>query len=140
MKCSSNQKWSNDKSQCECENPKKKNIMSARKVIFGSLVLCTCENGKYVGSITVDSAITCNEVIEVTKTVPTKTFSWKTVSTNFHREKVTYKIENFYILVAFLLIFIALLITVSIYYCFKKHRPNQKHLLPYHDIISKLKK
>ena len=38
MKCNSNQKWSNDKSQCECEN-QKKNIMCARKVIFRILVL-----------------------------------------------------------------------------------------------------
>ena len=34
---------------------------------------CTCENGKYLGSIIGDSLITCDEIIEVIKTVPTKT-------------------------------------------------------------------
>ena len=33
---------------------------------------CTCENGKYLGSIIGDSLITCDEIIEVIKTVPTK--------------------------------------------------------------------
>ena len=28
---------------------------------------CTCENGKYLGSIIGDSVITCDKVIEVTK-------------------------------------------------------------------------
>ena len=54
-----------------------------------------------------DSTITCDEVIESchkeTKTIPT----------NFNEKKATAK--NFYILLAFLLITIAILIAVSIY-------------------------
>ena len=33
---------------------------------------CTCENGRYTRSITDDSVITCDEIIEETNTVPTK--------------------------------------------------------------------
>ena len=39
----------------------------------------------------------------------------------------------FYILLAFLLISIALLIAVSIYCYLIKHRAKQKHLLPFYD-------
>ena len=51
----------------------------------------------------------CDEVIESydeeTKTIPT----------NFNEKKATCKMQNFYILFAFLLIIIALLIAVTIY-------------------------
>ena len=61
------------------------------------------------------SAITCDEVIELhdkeTKTVPK----------NFNEKKATCKMQNFYILLAFLLITIALLIAVSIYCCLTKY-------------------
>ena len=40
-----------------------------------------CENGKYLESIIADSLITCDEIIEVTKTVPTKTVLARTVPT-----------------------------------------------------------
>ena len=33
--------------------------------------ICSCKNGKYLASITDDSAITCNEIIEERKTVAT---------------------------------------------------------------------
>ena len=36
---------------------------------------CTCENGKYLKSIIDDSVITCDEIIEAKKTVPTKSAS-----------------------------------------------------------------
>ena len=52
------------------------------------------------------SAITCDEIVEETKTVPT----------NFNEKKTpACKMQNFYILLAFLLITIVLLIVVSIY-------------------------
>ena len=69
--------------------------MSVKKIIFG------IENGKYLASITDDSVIMCDEIIEETKTV----------LTNFN---ATCKSQNFYTLLAFLLITIALLIAVSI--------------------------
>ena len=45
--------------------------------------------------------------------------------TNFNEEKATCKIQNFYILLAFLLITIALLIAVSIYRYLIKYRAKQ---------------
>ena len=45
----------------------------------------------------------------------------------------------FYILLAFLLITIALLIAVSIYCYLIKYRAKQKHLLPFHDTNNELK-
>ena len=62
-----------------------------------------------MASIMNDSAIPCDEIIEsyVEET--------KTISTNFNEKKDTCKTQKFYILLAFLLISIAFLITVSIY-------------------------
>ena len=69
-----------------------------------------------------DSGITCDEIIESyhkeTKTIPT----------NFNEKKSTYKTQNSYILLAFLLINIALLIAISIYCYLIKCRAKQKHL------------
>ena len=70
-----------------------------------------------------DSAIMFDEIIESydeeTKTLPT----------NFNEKKATCKTQNFYILLAFLLITIALLIVVSIYCYLIKYRAKRKHLL-----------
>ena len=49
-------------------------------------------NRKYLATIMDDSVIMCNEVIG------------KTVPTNFNEKKATRKMQNFYILLAFLLI------------------------------------
>ena len=38
---------------------------------------CTYENGKHLRSVIGESVITCNEIVEVTKTVPTKTLYQK---------------------------------------------------------------
>ena len=45
---------------------------------------CSCENGKNLGSIIVNSVIGCNEMIDVTKSVLTKTVLTKSTSTNFY--------------------------------------------------------
>ena len=64
---------------------------------------CSCENGKYLASIMDDLTITCDEIMES-----------HNEETNFNEKKATCKTQNFYILLAFLLILIALLIAVSI--------------------------
>ena len=87
-----------------------------------SCTTCSCENGKYSASIIDDSVITCEEILEETKTV----------RTNFDERKTTCKTKNLYILLPFLLITIALLIDVSIYCYPIKYRAKRKHLLPYH--------
>ena len=51
---------------------------------------CNCKNGTYLGSITDDSVITCGEIIEEIKTLPT----------NFNEKKTTCKTQNLYILLA----------------------------------------
>ena len=56
-----------------------------------------------------DSTIICDEFI---KSYDEKI---KTIPTNFNEKRVTCKTQNLYILLAFLLIIIALLIAVSIY-------------------------
>ena len=58
-----------------------------------------------------DSAITCDEIIE------SYNEETKSILTNFNERKATSKTQNLYILLAFLLITIALLIAISIY-CF----------------------
>ena len=55
----------------------------------------------------------------------------KAIPTNFSEKKVTCKTQSFYILLAFLLITISLLIAGSIDCYLVKHRA--KNLLPYHD-------
>ena len=90
---------------------------------------CSCKNDKYLKSITNDSVTTCNENIDTTKTVPA----------NFIEKKVACETKNFYILLIFLLIAIALLIAVSIYYYLVQHWTKQKHLWQYHVTIVKFK-
>ena len=49
------------------------------------------------------------------------------------KKNITCKTQNFYILLDFLLITIALLIAVSIYCYLMKYQAKQRHLLPFHD-------
>ena len=80
---------------------------------------CICEN-VYLASIMDDSVITCDKIIDVEEA-------------NFNEKNITCKTQNFYITFAFLLITIALLIAVSIYWYLTKYRAKQKHLLPFQD-------
>ena len=57
-----------------------------------------------------DSAITCNEIIKSDE-----------AKTNFNEKRATCRMQNRYILFPFLLITLALLITVSIYYYLIKY-------------------
>ena len=92
------------------------------------------ESGSYLKSIIDDSAITCDEIIE-SYNEKTKKFP-----TNFNENKAICKTQNFYILFAFLLITIALLIAVIIYCYLIKYQAKQKHLLPFHDTNNELSK
>ena len=66
--------------------------------------MCSCKDGKCLASFIDDSVITCDEIIEETKTIK-----------QILIKKVDCQSQNFYFLLAFLLITIALLIAVSIY-------------------------
>ena len=85
-------------------------------------VTCNCENGKYLASVIGDSVIMCDDIIEETKTV----------TTSFNEKNAIYKTKDFYILLAFFLITITLLIVASIYCLLIKHKSKQKHLLQYY--------
>ena len=74
-----------------------------------------------------DSTIICDEVMK------SYDEEVKAISRNFNEKKVTCKTQKFYILLAFLLITIALLIAVSIYCYLIKFQAKQKHLLQFHD-------
>ena len=93
----------------------------------------SCENGKYLASIMDDSAITCDEITESYKEdadVEAKSNDeTKTIPTNFNEKKITCKMQNFYILLAFLLITIAILISVSIYCYITKYEAKQKQII-----------
>ena len=56
----------------------------------------------------------------------------KTISRNFNEKKETCKTQNFYILLAFILITVKILIAVNIYCYLIKYWAKQKHLLPFH--------
>ena len=96
-----------------------------------------CQNGKYLASNMDDSAITCDEIIDAEAKFNNE--ETKTFPTNFNEKKITYKMQNFYILLAFLLITIELLIPASIYCYLIKYQAKQKHLLPFHDTYNELK-
>ena len=99
-----------------------KNINACEKDYIWSPATCSFENGKYLTIIMDDSAITCAKIIESydeeTKTIPT----------NFEEVKATCKTQNFYVLLAFLLITIALLITVNIYCYLIKYRAKKSSI------------
>ena len=85
-----------------------KNIIYVEKDYVWNPRTCSCENGKYLASIMDDSAILCDEVIKSFKVI-------KSISTSFNEKNIASKTQNFYILLAFLLITITLLVAVSIY-------------------------
>ena len=86
-----------------------------------------------ISNITDDSAITCDEVIDSYKE------ETETISTNFKRKNVTFRTQNLYNLLAFLLTAIALSRVVSIYFYLIKYQAKQKHLLPFHNTTNELK-
>ena len=104
-KCNSDQWWNNDKCWCEC---KKRHV--GEKDYAWNPSIFNCENGKHLTSIMDDSTTMYDEII-VSCDCETKT-----IPTNFNEEKTTCKTDIFYILVAFLLITIALLIAASIHF------------------------
>ena len=105
-----------------------------KKIYIWSPSACTCEKGKFLGSIIGDAVFMDDKIIELTKAIPTKT-----ISKNFNEKKVKCKIENFYISITFLTITIAVLLAVSIYCYLMKHRSKQEHLLSYYGTSNDLR-
>ena len=113
-----------DVCRCEHKSPKEHHVFE-RDYTWSSTT-CSYKNGKYLASIIDDSVIACDEIIEVTKGVPT----------SFNEKKMACKTKNVYILLAFLLITIALLIAVSIY-CYLININQNKNI--YHSIRSQMR-
>ena len=63
----------------------------------------------------------------------------KTIPTNFNENNITCKAKNFYILLVFLLIAIALFIAVTIYRYLIKYQAKQKYLSPFRKMKTILK-
>ena len=119
-KCNSDEWWNNDQCSCECD------VNST----------FDCKNGKYFASITDNSRIMCDKVIEsYGEDVEAKSYD----QANFNEKKSNCKMLNFHILPAFLLITIALLIPVSICCYLIKYRAILKHLLLLHFADNKSK-
>ena len=70
--------------------------------------------------IIIGNSVICDEIIETTKIIVTKTVPAKSISTNLNEKKVICKMKSFYILLAFLLITATMLIVASIY-CFIRY-------------------
>ena len=95
-----------------------KNIIYLKSIIFGILRHADVKMTKYLANIIYDSVITCYKIIEETKPI----------LTNFSEEKAICKTQNFYNLLAFLLITIALLIAFSIYCYLINYQAKRKYL------------
>ena len=103
-KCDSDQWWNNDKCWCECI---KRHI--CEKYYVCNTATCNYENGKYLASVLDDSAVSSDEIKESYKE------ETKAIPSNFYEKKAIHKLQNFFILLTFLLITITLLIAVSIW-------------------------
>ena len=119
--------FNNSKSRCEC----RKHHICEKDDIWSSATY-SCKSGKYLASIIDDSVMTCGEIKdEKTKSNNKET---KTIPKNIICET-----KSIYILLAFLLIAIALLIAVSIFFYLRKYKAKQKHLLPFYGTNNKSK-
>ena len=97
-KWNADQWWNNDKCRREC---KKRHV--CEKDYVWNAATCSCENGKYLASIMDDLAIICDEVdadAEAKLNDEAKSYD----ETNINEKKATCKMQNFYVLLTFLVI------------------------------------
>ena len=80
-KCNSDQKWNIDKCRCKC----KKHHIYELEYIWNPATSSSKSN-KYLASIIDDSVLTCDEIIEETKSIPI----------NFNEKNITCKTKNIY--------------------------------------------
>ena len=82
-------------------------------------VICTCENSKYLGSVSDDSVTTCNGIIETQRKLQQKYFNKKFSNKKCFNKKYFNKLLYFTI---FLLLAIASPMTVSGCYYLQKYQ------------------
>ena len=75
--CNSNQKWNNDKCQCEY-----KKYLTFEKDRSWNATICICENSRYLKSVVDNSVILCDEIINVTASVSTNVTSTVSIIPN----------------------------------------------------------
>ena len=97
----------------------RKKICVCEKDQIWNLAKCRCENGKYLGRL-----LTVSDYVWWNCRRNTNSCN------NLNRKNAICKTKNFYIVFAFLLITIALLVAVSIYPSMIKYETKEKHLLP----------
>ena len=129
-KCTLHQWWNNDKGHCVCVCVCVcvKNTMYLKKIIFRILLHVVWKWKLFSMYIRWFNDYVWR-VIEETKTF----------LANFKEKKETCKTQNVYILLAFLLITIILLIAVSINCYLIKYKSKRKHLLPFYITNNELK-
>ena len=84
---------------------------------------CSCDNRKYLASIIDDLAIICDEIME------SYDEETKTILSDFKEKKEACKTKNCYILLAFLLVTLELLIAANIYcYLIEYQKKKKKNI------------
>ena len=115
--CNSNQKWNNDKCQCEC-----KRYYTSKKDYSWNPSKCICEYCSIIGD---DSVIVCGKIVNdkdsvstiLTKHMPTNVMS--TVPINSYHKKITREKSNFLIhTISLVVICLLLLAVISISCCY----------------------
>ena len=88
-----------------------------KSVYFWNPPTSSCKNGKYARNNIGDSVVICDEIIDMTKPIPTKSTSIKNVPTKCMSKIFLTKraSTHFYMLLAFSFITTGILIAVSVY-------------------------
>ena len=107
--------------------------MYLKKIYIWNPDTYSCGNGKYLASIMVDPAITCDEII---KSYNEET---KTILTNFNEKKATCKRQFFYFTCIFINYY-NIIDSFSVYCYLIKYQAKQKHLLSFPFPFSSLQK
>ena len=89
----------------------KTSYMGKRLYIWNPSIF-SCENEKHLASIIDNSVITYDEIIDAEAKLNNE--ETKTFPTNLNEKNITCKTQNFYILLAFLIIIITLLIVFTV--------------------------
>ena len=94
--CYSNQKWNNDKCQCQC-----KKYYTCKRDYSWNLSICIYQNSRYLKSIVDNSIIICNKITNITDKLSTNvtniapTDVTSTVSMNSNNKKGIYKMDSY---------------------------------------------
>ena len=132
--CNSNQKWNKELCQCECKNPIKYHV--CEKDYVSNPSTRACEIDIYSKIIIGDFVVMWWNCTSDKNYSNKNYFNKKLFQQIFMKKNVACKIENFNMLLTFLLITISLLMIISIHCFLIKYSLKQKYLLPYQNTIN----